>query len=148
MHAHDGRSELFKVAIKRRADARRLYEGGRPHYSGAMYLAGYSVECKMKAIVMEIMGVVTLRGLAEKLRMDDGDIYTHGLDAILELSPLRDQLRRSDVWLDFVSQVNRWRPSWRYDPRERSGAEAKRYLDAVDRVYNWLDAGRYGGHRG
>lgn len=142
MRDHDGRSDMWKVAIKRRADARRLMEGGQPHSSGAVYLAGYAVECKMKAIAMEVHGVTTLRALGSKLGLDDGAVFTHGLEALLEFLPFQESFRRSLVWRDFTTQVARWRPAWRYEPRDWETEKATAFMDAVDRVYRWLDANR------
>jgi len=142
MRDHDGRTDMWKVAIKRRADARRLFEGGKSHSSGAVYLAGYAVECKMKAIAMEVHGVTNLRALSAKRGLDDHAVYTHGLEALLELLPFEHLFRRSTVWRDFSSQVARWRPSWRYAPRDWTEEKAQAFLNAVDRVYKWLDVNR------
>ena len=142
MREHDGRSDMWKVAIKRRADARRLFEGGKPHSSGAVYLAGYAVECKMKAIAMEVHEVTNLRALSTKLGLDDHAVYTHGLEALLELLPFDHLFRRSPVWRDFTTQVARWRPSWRYAPRDWPEKNARAFLNAVDSVYKWLDVNR------
>ena len=142
MQQYDGRTDMWKVAIKRRADARRLFEGGQPHTSGAVYLAGYAVECKMKAIAMEVHGVSSLRALTSKLNLDDNAVFTHGLEALLALLPFEHSFRRSQVWRDFTTQVARWRPSWRYAPRDWPEDKARAFLSAVDRVYMWLDANR------
>jgi HEPN domain-containing protein len=48
---HDAFDE---VAIERAKDASMLRQGGRPH--GAVYLPGYAVECRLKAILQR-MGV-------------------------------------------------------------------------------------------
>ena len=73
---------------------------------------------------------------------DDKEVYTHGIEALVEALPFRDSLRRSLVWRDFANQVNRWKPSWRYNPRDWEEESARAFLDAVDRVYRWLDSNR------
>lgn len=142
MREHDGRTDMWKAAIKRKADAHRLFESGRPHYTGAMYLAGYAIECRMKAILMDAYHVLTLKELADRMSLNEKDVFTHGLEGLIEVAPFGDSMRHSPVWRDFVEQVILWKPSWRYDPRERTESEARNFLDAVDRVYLWLDTNR------
>lgn len=57
-YLYSGRTEQTKAAIKRLIDARKLQEQRR--WRGAMYLAGYSVECKRKARLMEMYDLDTL----------------------------------------------------------------------------------------
>src|SRR5690349_24208834 len=86
-----GITEQGKAAFKRLRDAEALLseidsdrwrrQKGR-HARGAMYLAGYAIECKLKAIAMEIHRCRTLAQLASKLGADERDIYTHGLESL------------------------------------------------------------------
>jgi len=137
---YQGVSEQRKAAFKRKRDAWALHKQGSLHARGAMYLGGYAVECKLKAIAMEIHRCRTLAQLARKLGMEDSQIYTHGLEALARNLPLYPRLQRSSVWRDFSGFVNRWRPSWRYDPNDHRSAESEAFLQAVDRVYHWLDS--------
>jgi hypothetical protein len=139
-HDHDGRTDMSRAALKRRADAWALVRAGREHTRAATYLGGYAVECKLKAIAMEIYDCWTLRQLADRLGVSDQEVFTHGLEALLERLPLRDNFRRSPVWHDFSNHVNRWRASWRYDPHNGTVEAATTFLQAVNRVYAWLDA--------
>ena len=50
--AHFGISEQEKASVHRREDARILFEQDR--LRGSMYLAGYAVECLLKARLMRI----------------------------------------------------------------------------------------------
>ncbi len=52
---HEGRTDMRKAALKRRADAWALLQTGKAqHARAAGYLGGYAIECKLKAIAMEI----------------------------------------------------------------------------------------------
>jgi len=51
-YLYSGRTAQAKAAIKRLKDAKKLTDTKR--WRGAMYLAGYSVECKLKARLMEM----------------------------------------------------------------------------------------------
>lgn len=109
---HNGRSDLSKAAVKRRADAWHLLRSGLPqHTRAAVYLGGYAIECKLKVAAMEAYDVWTLADLAARLGVDDREVYTHGLIALLEHLPARARFRRSAVWRDFAVEVNHWRPA-------------------------------------
>lgn len=141
---HHGRSDQRRAAARRLADAKALLRSAGLHRRGAMYLAGYAVECKLKAIAMESVNVWTLADLARRWRVDDREVYQHGLEALVKRLPLYHRLQRSVVWRDFASHVNRWRPSWRYNPSEPvkndRRDEAEDFMDAVERVYRWLES--------
>jgi hypothetical protein len=128
--------------MKRRADAWALLRAGDRHARGAGYLGGCAIECRLKAIAMEVFDCWTLDRLAGKWHVDDQALYTHGLESLVRRLPLYHRFRASDVWRDFASHVNRRRVYWRYDPLDWSCAAATEFLTAVDRVYQWLDANR------
>lgn len=108
-----------------------------------MYLGGYAVECKLKAIGMERHGCWTLEALAKKLKVREDEVYTHGLEVLLKKFGLYDKLRQSRVSHDFTSRVNAWKPNWRYNPENPQIGEAEEFLKAVDTVYAWLESNRY-----
>lgn len=136
---YSGRSDQRKAAMKRLQDARVLLEQGR--YRGAMYLAGYAVECKLKAVAMEIYDCWTLRQLIERWDVDENTVFTHGLEALVNRLPIQQRFRQSPVWRDFAV-VNRWMPAWRYNPHNGTCEAAKNFISATHRVYKWLDANR------
>jgi hypothetical protein len=142
-----GISDQRRAAFKRLRDAEALYavkltrqsERLRGfHARGAMYLAGYAVECKLKAIAMEVYRCRTLAQLAEKLKIDEQEVYTHGLEGLAKRLPMWPNLRRGKIWEDF-SKVVLWRPSWRYDPEDWMNLKAATFLRAVRNVYDWLE---------
>ncbi len=102
-------------------------------------MAGYAVECKLKAVAMEIHDCRNLRELAERWQVDDRQVLTHGLEAFARRLPIWNRFTQSgDVWRDFVTQVNRWRPEWRYDYRDPPTDQAVAFVKAVRRVVAWL----------
>lgn len=140
--AYSSPEDQRKAALRRRADARRLLEAGANHTRGAMYLAGYAIECKIKAVAMERFRCRTLASLAQKWKVDDREVYTHNLEVLLGRLGVLDRLKASPVGMDFRFQVNRWRTSWRYDRHNPTLPQANAFLDAVDRVLRWLEANR------
>lgn len=140
--AHIGQTELRKASLKRKRDAWALLKQGRLHARGAAYLGGYAIECKLKALAMEVHDCWTLDQLRAKRGLAEADVYTHGLEALaMTAMPagFYRRLRESRVWRDFA-EVNAWRPDWRYDPNDWTKAGAERFLTAVDRVYQWLES--------
>ena len=161
-HESNGLTALRKAASKRMGDAEALLWMRTPraqdpqslrrvrkrrsaiavdsaHGRGAMYLAGYAVECMLKAIAMEIHDCWTLDALAAKWGVDERVVYTHGLECFFKRLPLWRRFTQSgSVWHDFASQVNTWRPSWRYRPDHVPIRKAERFVEAVRSVLNWL----------
>lgn len=109
---HSGRTDQAKAALKRKSDAHALLDpGDGAHGRRAAYLAGYAIECKLRAIAMEAAGVWTLDQLAEKWKVDERQVYEHGLEVFAKRFGLYDKLCKSHVGRDFAGQVNQWRPS-------------------------------------
>lgn len=120
-----------------------MLQGGKEHARGAGYLGGYAVECKLKAIALEVYDCWHLDELARKWKVSDQEVYTHGLEAILRHLPVYEKFKASPMWpRDFASQVNLWRVEWRYNPHDWPLDMAEAFLQSVERVYNWLEANR------
>ena len=139
--AHFGITEQERAGVHRREDARVLFEQAR--WRGSMYLAGYAVECLLKARLMRRYDCRTLRDLEtelarRRLLAADRTVFTHQLEPLLRLTGARDRLSRDAALLRAFGTVNRWTPAWRYDGRPVGGDEASRFLDAVDQVLHWL----------
>lgn len=79
-------SDLQALAQMRFEDASLLLEAGR--YGAAYYLAGYSVECALKARI-----VTQFRSHVIPNRKLVNDIYTHDLSKLLSLAGLMEQHR-------------------------------------------------------
>ncbi len=110
-----GRVDQRRAAAKRLADAERLLgragtagwrEQRGNHSRGAMYLAGYAVECKIKACMMEMYDCMTLAELTAKIEVNEAIIYQHGLEALLSLRPgWLAMLKRSDLGREFLGSL-------------------------------------------
>ena len=79
------RAEFHTLADTRIGDAKVLLDAGR--HQAAYYLAGYAIECALKACV------------AKQIREHDfpdrkliNDSYTHNLEQLLAISGLKPQL--------------------------------------------------------
>lgn len=136
---HSGVSEQWKASIHRLEDARALLKASR--WRGAMYLAGYAVECRLKWKLMSQLRCRNLRELEEELQRRglSPHPYTHNLDSLLTLARGDQRMRRSgNAWRTFV-RVNRWSPAWRYAADLGSRGEAEGFVADVEKVIQWVD---------
>jgi HEPN domain-containing protein len=106
------RAGLQMLAELRIKEARILYQAGA--FEGAFYLAGYAVECALKACVAK-----QTREFDFPERRQVERAYTHNLKQLLEVSGVIEQFReeaRTDETLDRSwSVVTNWSESGRYE---------------------------------
>lgn len=111
-----------------------------------MYLAGYSIECKLKALLMEKYELSTLEDLESRLSKKlkkPVQAFTHNFEILLDLANLTKRLRHmspasEDVMVAYRRCVN-WTPSWRYDPDDGTEADCVRFMDAVRVFGKFID---------
>jgi hypothetical protein len=117
------RAQLRQLAEDRILDAACLLAGGR--WAGAYYLAGYAVECGLKACIMahvEAIGAIFQdRKFSEKC-------WTHDLEELLKLANLKPTLD-ADAAANAVLAANwavakDWRETSRYEQRTQPEAQA------------------------
>lgn len=137
-----GVTEQSKSSIHRRDDALALLNATR--WRGAMYLAGYSIECLLKAKLMRMFSCSNLVDLEDELQRrgllaDRATIFTHQLEMLLRLTGGLDRLRQNAALWQLFNIANRWIPAWRYNPDLSNAEDAEDYLDAVNKVRHWID---------
>jgi hypothetical protein len=134
------RAGMHKASLRRLADAKALLRmNEKQHGRGAMYLAGYAVECKLKATAMERFGCTDMYELMDRRQLDERDVFQHGLASLLDKFGMKKALLNSEVAKDFVACVNRWSPQWRYQHREREeGLHPEQFVESAERIVKWL----------
>ena len=137
-----GVSEQSKSSMHRRDDAHALLNAAR--WRGAMYMAGYSIECILKVKLMRMYACSNLRNLEEELQRrnllaEHSTIFTHQLEVLLRLAGGLERLRQNYELWPLFNIVNRWIPAWRYNPDLSNREDAEDYLDAVDRIRHWIN---------
>jgi len=137
-----GVSEQGKAGKHRMDDARALFNAVR--WRGAMYLAGYSIECLLKTKLMKMFNCRNLLELEEDLQQrgilaGKATLVTHHLEVLLRLTGAMDRLRRSEEHWRSFNMVNRWVPAWRYNADLSDADDAKDFLDAVEKISHWID---------
>lgn len=132
------KADLVGLAQQRLHDANALLATG--YYAGAAYIAGYAVECALKAHIakMTVAEQFYDKDIAERL-------FTHDFEALLKKANLKNALDiQSNASPQFQQnwiEVKSWRPEWRYDLR-KAEPEARRLIGAIedpkDGVLTWL----------
>jgi HEPN domain-containing protein len=131
------RAELQSLAKQRISDAKVLL--GARHWSAAYHIAGYAVECALKACIAKLMKSEEFpdRNFAEKC-------WTHNLSQLLGLAGLKadfDKDARMDADLgDNWDTVREWNESSRYVVASKAIAENlyEAITDRKNGVLTWL----------
>jgi HEPN domain-containing protein len=131
------RAELQWLAKERIREAKLLLDA--QHWSGAYYLAGYAVECALKACIAKRMQAEEFpdKSFADRC-------WTHNLPQLLTLTELKadfDAVVQADTDLqDNWDIVKGWSEASRYAHKKK--ADAQDLYDAItDRkhgVFSWL----------
>lgn len=135
------RALFQQLAELRLNEAKLLAHHNNP--SGAYYLAGYAIECTLKAIIAQQFRANEIpdKGLVN-------DVYSHDLAKLLRLAGLESQLNtacQTDADLDRRwSIIKNWNEQARY--RAWSAEQATAMIDAIDGdgqregLFRWLTA--------
>jgi hypothetical protein len=136
-----GISEQDKASQCRLEDAHALAAAQR--WRGAMYMAGYGVECLLKSRLMHMYGCKHLTALDRELERrgllrPPASVFTHHLESLLRLINGFDRLRQNHEYWRLFNLVNRWVPAWRYAPDQSSPRDAVAFLAAVEKLCHWI----------
>ena len=130
------RKEFQSLALERLDDAQAMLDAKR--YSGAYYLAGYAVECALKACI------------ARQTRQDDfpprdaAKYYTHDITKLLDGAGLVAEYKaaadNSPMFETNWALVKDWTEDARYRSREQQKAEEllAAITDSQHGVLQWL----------
>ncbi len=135
-------SEQSKASAHRLEEARALLQAGR--WRGAMYMAGYAVECLRKAKLMQRDGCRTLRELEAALPRrgvlaEQATMLTPHLEVLLRFIQRLDHRRQPRMLWPQCVLVNRWIPAWRYTADAGNRQDATDFLEAVLQIMRWLE---------
>lgn len=124
---------FYRYAKQRLGEARVLQEAFMP--TGAVYLAGYSVECILKALIFSVVPLVQIEAVLGSFR----GVRVH------DYNWLRDQYRLRGG-ASFPGQVNRdftlvniWSTNLRYELAAFREPEAEEFLKSVGRIIEWAE---------
>lgn len=132
------RADLHKISELRLADAEALINLGR--YEAAYYLAGYAIECALKACIAK---QVQEHDFPDKKLVNDS--YSHDLTKLLDVAGIKHlhvaEMNRSAVFAKNWGIVKDWRETSRYHV-STAEATARGFFAALteptDGVMTWL----------
>ena len=139
---HNGVNELAGASRQRLADAKVLFNASR--WRGAMYMAGYAVECLLKTRLMHIYDCKNLRELEDMLRQRsilpaNRTVSTHQLEDLLRLTPGYNRLMRNREMLPLFNKINQWTPNWRYTSKSTNRREATEFMTSIESFMQWVN---------
>ena len=110
-----------------------------------MYLAGYVIECKLKARLMEIYGVWKLADLEKRLGLvetrETNKLFNHKIEVLFEFLKSKvpsfpfsePRFHRAYIL------CKTWRSNWRYDASDGNETDCADFLEAIDTVGKFID---------
>jgi hypothetical protein len=142
--------QLRAVAEKRFGDARCLLETRKQERAnGAMYMAGFVVECLLKALLLERHP--NLQKPVDPARLSKSDrevhelLYKHELDDMLGFLPELEKKLSTvttksglNAWQELRTICEEWTVYARYSPASAKLDRASNYLETVEEVKKWL----------
>lgn len=123
-----------RSAINRYEEAALLYAAGK--CTGAIYLAGYAVECMLKVMVLATVPSGDQAKFAKRtFRGSDG----HDFELLRSTYFSRRGARFPPAITQRFTLVSVWSTDLRYDPKEAKDAEAQAFLAAVKGIIQWAE---------
>ncbi len=138
------------VAESRYGDAKCLLDSGDPaRANGAIYMAGFVIECLLKALLIErhpnLHRVADQGQLSKSDREIAGLLSSHDLVRMIgflpEIAAKLDGVRTAagrSAWRVFMGICAEWTVHARYAPKSAGMDRAGEYLDGVKEVKKWL----------
>ncbi|MBI1928757.1 HEPN domain-containing protein [Candidatus Poribacteria bacterium] len=117
---------LLQVANERLKDAQALL--GKKRYNGAIYLGGYVMECLLKAAICVHLSVEKLPAV----------YHTHELLGLMNATGLLPFLKADAFLYQQFTTVRTWNVTIRYYSRKFDAQEARKFLDALKEVRQWI----------
>jgi hypothetical protein len=133
------RTDLQRLSLARLAEAKALLAAGHP--AGAYYLAGYAIECALKACIAKR---TEQHDFPDKDRVQGA--WTHDFERLVRCADLDASLKRQRAGPEFDDSwtlVAEWDESSRYD-LDCTAKAAAAFVGAIERepdgVLAWIQA--------
>ena len=124
---------FHRVALQRFEDSEILLDGGRN--TGAIYLAGYAVECALKAIPLSATPLSQIPDLAKSFRGGRG----HDLEWLKEQYLRAGRPGFPPALARNFARVNSWKTDIRYKPGPSLVRDAEEFIGAVGLILGWVE---------
>jgi HEPN domain-containing protein len=130
------RKDFKALADLRAEDARVLLSNGR--FQGSYYLAGYAVECALKACIAKKTKRFEFPPKPDHARR----LYTHGLTELLRLAgldePLETDMGKNKALRENWLIVKDWTEESRYSAAHPAAKDMYNAISGADGVLGWI----------
>jgi len=126
---------FYRAAKQRFDDALLLLEMERT--TAAVYLAGYSVECMLKALILSTVPQAQTQE-ADMLGLFRG-ARAHDYEWLLQLYAEKGGARLPLSVVPHFARVNSWSTDMRYAPGTIAAREAQAFVDSAAEIILWAD---------
>ena len=123
----------YRCAFQRHEDAQILLRAD--HTTGAVYLAGYGIECMLKALVLSAVAPAARTEMLNSFRGARAHDYEWLRTLYLENGGARFPRKMTESF----TLVNDWSTDMRYLPRTLKADEAEGFLAAAENIIRWAD---------
>ena len=123
----------YRCAIQRFEEAEVLLDAEKP--TGAVYLAGYGIECILKALVLMAVPSRNRREVMNSFRGGQGHDYEWLKTQYVTSGGAR---LPADINRNFTL-VNDWSTDLRYSPRSVRASDADAFVKAAEAIIRWAD---------
>ncbi|HXD86400.1 MAG TPA: HEPN domain-containing protein [Urbifossiella sp.] len=127
----DAKLLFHRAASQRAEDARYLFSGGRT--TAAVYLAGYGVECLLKALILSQVGKQKQEGILKQFRT----IKAHDFEWLRQMYYKQGGAGFPRDVVEAFSIVSGWSTDMRYQPGTVPDDDAEAFLEAADVISKW-----------
>lgn len=128
---------FYRCALMRCDDAAILLNAGQT--TGAVYLAGYAVECTLKALVLSR---VTAAQRSEVLKLFRGHL-AHDYEWLRTLYRAKGGAPFPREITEALTLVGDWSTDLRYLPRTLKDHEARSFVDTAKMIVAWAEKTRF-----
>jgi hypothetical protein len=123
----------YQAARQRFEDARFLFEAART--TGAIYLAGYCVECMLKALILSTLSDPQRNEILKTFRSSKA----HDFDWLKGCYFANGGPPYPKSIAQAFSYVNTWAVEIRYKAGSSKYGDAKAFLDSAQHIMTWAD---------
>jgi hypothetical protein len=123
-------------AVRLKSESRPIWPGIRTRsllandrYNGAVYLAGYAIECHLKFAFCRRKAELYLPA---RLEVHDWDKLVNAAGLLLDIK------QQATMYAIYSALVDKWGPSLRYWTGSYSAAEANRLYNEMNELYIFL----------
>lgn len=122
---------FYRCAYQRYDDAKVLRNA--EHTTGAVYLAGYGVECILKALILNAVPSKRRKEILNSFR----GAHAHDYNWLRDCYLANGGARFPPAVTRQFTLVNEWSTNLRYVPRTYRSDEADSFLVAVESIIQW-----------